>query len=157
MDRAARDRVACYTIAAMYAAWAIGVAWLARRRADQLVRFVWLALFVDLAALVGLTVVASASVNQSWTSDVLVNGFFMIPILAATQFRPWVCAAVAAPTVAAYPGSSIAAKSANGEPWSSVLLRTCLLAGICVGSVLLSGWPGRASARSGVSWWTATN
>jgi two-component system, NarL family, sensor kinase len=133
-----RDRVACYTIAAIYAAWAIGVAWLARRRADQLVRFVWLALFVDLAALVGLTVVASASVNQSWTSDVLVNGFFMIPILAATQLRPWICAAVAAPTVAAYLGSSIAAKSANGEPWSSVLLRTGLLAGICVGSVLLS-------------------
>ncbi len=134
----ARDRVACYTIAAIYAAWAIGVAWLARRRADQLVRFVWLALFVDLAALVGLAVVASASVNQSWTSDVLVTGFFMIPILAATQLRPWVCAAVAAPTVAAYLGSSIAAKSANGEPWSSVILRTGLLAGICVGSVLLS-------------------
>ncbi len=134
----ARDRVACYTIAAIYAAWAIGVAWFSRRRADQLVRFVWLALFVDLAALVSLAVVASASVNQSWTSDVLVNGFFMIPILAATQLRPWVCAAVAAPTVAAYLGSSIAAKSANGEPWSSVILRTGLLAGICLGSVLLS-------------------
>jgi two-component system NarL family sensor kinase len=134
----AHDRVACYTIAAIYAAWAIGVAWLARRLADQLVRFGWLALFVDLAALVVLAVVASASVNQSWTSDVLVTGFFMIPILAATQLRPWVCAAVAAPTVAAYFGSSVAAKSANGEPWSSVILRTGLLAGICVGSFLLS-------------------
>ena len=134
----ARDRVGCYTIAAIYAAWAIGVAWLARRRADQLLRFVWLALFVDLAALVGLAVVASASVNQSWTSDVLVNGFFMIPILAATQPRPWVGAAVTAPTVAAYLGASIAAKSANGEPWSSVILRTGILAGICVGSVMLS-------------------
>jgi two-component system, NarL family, sensor kinase len=134
----ARDRVGCYTIAAIYAAWAIGVAWLARRRVDQLLRFVWLALFVDLAALVGLAVVASASVNQSWTSDVLVNGFFMIPILAATQPRPWVGAAVAAPTVAAYLGASIAAKSANGEPWSSVILRTGILAGICVGSVMLS-------------------
>jgi two-component system NarL family sensor kinase len=134
----ARDRVGCYTIAAIYAAWAIGVAWLARRRVDQLLRFVWLALFVDLAALVGLAVVASASVNQSWTSDVLVNGFFMIPILAATQPRPWVGAAVTAPTVAAYLGASIAAKSANGEPWSSVILRTGILAGICVGSVMLS-------------------
>jgi two-component system, NarL family, sensor kinase len=134
----ARDRVGCYTIAAIYAVWAIGVAWLTRRRADQLFRFVWLALFVDLAALVGLALVASASVNQSWTSDVLVNGFFMIPILAATLPRPWVGAAVAAPTVAAYLGSSIAAKSSNGEPWSSVVLRTGILAGICVGSVLLS-------------------
>jgi two-component system NarL family sensor kinase len=134
----ARDRVGCDTIAAIYAAWAVGVAWLARQRGNQLVRFVWLTLFVDLAALVGLAVVASSSVNQSWTSDVLVNGFFMIPILAATQLRPWVCTAVAAPTVAAYLGSSIAAKQANGEPWSSVVLRTGILAGICVGSVLLS-------------------
>jgi two-component system NarL family sensor kinase len=134
----ARDRVGCDTIAAVYAAWAIGSALLTRRRADQLIRFVWLALFVDLAALVGLSVAASASVNQSWTSDVLVNGFFMIPILAATQARPWVGAAVTAPTVAAYLGSSIAAKLANGEPWSSVLLRTGILAGVCVGSVLLS-------------------
>jgi two-component system NarL family sensor kinase len=134
----ARDRVGCDTIAAIYAAWAIGVAWLAQRRANQLVRFIWLALFVDLAALAGLAIVASSSVNQSWTSDVLVNGFFMIPILAATQLRPWVCTAVAAPTVAVYLASSIAAKQANGEPWSSVVLRTGILAGICVGSILLS-------------------
>ena len=100
----AHDRVACDTIAAIYAVWAIGVAWLAQRRADQLVRFMWLALFVDLAALAGLAVAASSSVNQSWTSDVLVNGFFMIPILAATQLRPWVCTAVAVPTVAVYLG-----------------------------------------------------
>ena len=98
----------------------------------------WLALFVDLAALVGLAVAASSSVNQSWTSDVLVNGFFMIPILAATQLRPWVSAAVLVPTVAAYLASSIAAKQANGEPWSSIILRTGILAGICVGSILLS-------------------
>ncbi len=134
----ANDRVACDTIAAIYAVWAIGVAWLAQRRASQLVRFMWLALFVDLAALAGLAIAASASVNQSWTSDVLVNGFFMIPILAATQLRPWVCTAVAVPTVAVYLGSSIAAKQANGEPWSSIVLRTGILAGICVGSVLLS-------------------
>jgi two-component system NarL family sensor kinase len=134
----ARDRVACDTIAAIYAVWAIAVAWLAQRRANQMVRFMWLALFVDLAALAGLAVVASSSVNQSWTSDVLVNGFFMIPILAATQLRPWVCTAVAAPTVAVYLGSSIAAKQANGEPWSSIVLRTGIIAGICVGSILLS-------------------
>jgi two-component system NarL family sensor kinase len=134
----ARDRVACDTIAAIYAVWAIAVAWLAQRRANQMVRFMWLALFVDLAALAGLAVVASSSVNQSWTSDVLVNGFFMIPILAATQLRPWVCTAVAAPTVAVYLGSSIAAKQANGEPWSSIVLRTGIVAGICVGSILLS-------------------
>ena len=134
----ARDRVACDTIATIYAVWAVGVALLAQRHGRQLVRFMWLALFVDLAALVGLAVVASSSVNQSWTSDVLVNGFFMIPILAATQLRPWVSVAVLVPTVGAYLASSIAAKQANGEPWSSIVLRTGILAGICVGSVLLS-------------------
>ena len=134
----ARDRAACYTIAAIYALWALGVALLAQRRGRQLVRLMWLALFVDLAALAGLAVAASSSVNQSWTSDVLVNGFFMIPILAATQLRPWVSAAVLVPTVAAYLASSIAAKQANGEPWSSIILRTGILAGICVGSILLS-------------------
>jgi len=133
----ARDRVACDTIAAIYAVWAIGVAWLAQRRVEQLVRFMWLALFVDLAALAGLAIAASSSVNQSWTSDVLVNGFFMIPLLAATQLRPWVCTAVAVPTVGVYLASSIAAKQANGEPWSSIVLRTGILAGICVGSILL--------------------
>jgi two-component system, NarL family, sensor kinase len=134
----ARDRVACDTIAAIYAVWAVGVAWLAQRRVEQLVRFMWLALFVDLAALAGLAIAASSSVNQSWTSDVLVNGFFMIPLLAATQLRPWVCTAVAVPTVAVYLASSIAAKQANGEPWSSIVLRTGILAGICAGSILLS-------------------
>ncbi len=129
---------ACDTIAAIYAAWAVGVAFLAQRRDQKLVRFMWLALFVDLAALAALAVVASSSVNQSWTSDVLVDGFFMIPILAATQLRPWVSAAVLVPTVAAYLTSSIAAKQANGEPWSSIVLRTGILAGICVGSILLS-------------------
>ena len=137
----ARDRVACYTIAAIYAAWAAGVAIFAQRRGRQLVRFMWLALFVDLAALAALAVVASSSVEQSWTSDVLVNGFFMIPILAATQLRPWVSVAVLTPTVAVYLASSIAAKQANGEPWSSIVLRTGILAGICVGSVLVDASP----------------
>jgi two-component system NarL family sensor kinase len=134
----ARDRVGCDSIAAIYAAWAVGVAWVAKRRSAQLVRFMWLALFVDVAALAALAVVASVSVNQSWTSDVLVNGFFMIPILTATQLRPWVSVAVTFPTVVAYLASSIAAKQANGEPWSSIVLRTGILAGICVGSILLS-------------------
>jgi two-component system, NarL family, sensor kinase len=134
----ARDRVGCDSIAAVYAAWAVGVAWLAKHRGAQLVRFMWMALFVDLAALAALAVVASLSVNQSWTSDVLVNGFFMIPILTATQLRPWVSVAVTIPTVVVYLVSSIAAKQANGEPWSSIVLRTGILAGICLGSILLS-------------------
>ncbi len=49
---------------------------------------VWLALFVDVLALAVLTVVASLSDQESWTADILLNGFFLIPMLATTQLRP---------------------------------------------------------------------
>ena len=98
----------------------------------------WSALFLDLGALAALTLVAGASARQSWTADVLVNGFFLVPLMAATQLRPGVCAAVVAPTVAVYLVSSILTKSANAEPWESILLRTLVLVGLGCGCVALS-------------------
>ncbi|MBV9195497.1 MAG: hypothetical protein JO168_15245 [Solirubrobacterales bacterium] len=50
----------------------------------------------------------------------LVNAFFLIPMLASTQLRPGVAAAVTGPAVAAL----IAAQNANAEPWASIALRT---------------------------------
>jgi two-component system, NarL family, sensor kinase len=132
------DRGGCYAIAAVYAVSSAGVSWLVRRGGEQPLRLIWLALFVDLLALAALAIVASQSAKQSWTADVVVNGFFLIPVIAATQLRPWVCAAVAAPTVAVYLASSIASKQANTEPWGSILLRTAVLAGVAAGCVLLS-------------------
>jgi two-component system NarL family sensor kinase len=129
---------ACYAIAGAYAVWAIAVGvWGWRGRAVAL-RFVWVALFVDLIVLASLTLLAGASARQSWTADVLVNGFFLIPLLAATQLRPDVCAAVVAPTIAAYFLSSALTKSANAEPWDSILLRTLVLAGLGCGCVAVS-------------------
>ena len=148
----ARDRVACDTIAVIYTVWAIGVAWLAQRRADQLVRFMWLALFVDLAALAGLAFAASSSVNQSWTSDVLVNGFFMIPLLAATQLRPWVCTAVAGPDRGGVPRvrASRRNKRTASRGRRSSCARESSPASVWAASSC-AGWPGTACSPSGAS------
>jgi two-component system, NarL family, sensor kinase len=134
----AHDRRTSYLIVAAYALWAAATAVWTRRGGVGPIQFVWLALFVDLLALASLTLIAGVASRQSWTADVLVNGFFLIPMLAATQLRPWVCTSVMVPTVVVYLAASIATKSANGEPWSSVLLRTMVLAGLGVGCVALS-------------------
>jgi two-component system NarL family sensor kinase len=113
------------------------VAW-TRRGGLAVLRLGWLALFGDLAGLVALTLLAGRSAEQSWTLDVVVDGFFLLPLLAATQLRPLVCAAVVAPTGAAYLAAGLATHVANGEPPASVLVRTVALVGLAAGAVALS-------------------
>ncbi|MCW2526595.1 MAG: putative two-component histidine kinase [Pseudonocardiales bacterium] len=132
------DRTTCVVIVVIYAGWSIGVGLMTARGGEAPVRYIWLALFVDVLAFAALTLVAGSSAEQSWTAHLIINGFFLIPVIAATQLRPWVCGMVAVPTLAVYLGSSIATKQANTEPWSSILLRTSILAGLCIGGVLLS-------------------
>jgi two-component system NarL family sensor kinase len=134
----AHDRTASYLIVICYAVWAVGLGLWTRRGGITPVRWMWVALVVDALALGTLTLVAGASAQQSWTADILVNGLFLIPMLAASQLRPGVCAAVVAPTVLVYFIANIATKSANSEPLSSVLLRTFVLAGLGAGCVALS-------------------
>jgi two-component system NarL family sensor kinase len=130
-------RVACGVVAGAYACWTIAITVGALRGGERVVRMIWLALFVDLLVLVVLSVLASRS-EQSWTADVLVNGFFVIPMLATTQLRPGVGAAITVPTVAAYLGSLIAARHANVEPWAAIIISTGVLAALSLGCVLLS-------------------
>jgi two-component system NarL family sensor kinase len=130
-------RVACDVVAGVYVCWVIAVTSFALRGGERVVRLIWLALIVDLLVLVVLCVLASRS-EQSWTTDVLVNGFFVIPMLVTTQLRPGVGAAITAPTVAAYLGSLIAARHANVEPWGAIITSTGVLAALSVGCVLLS-------------------
>ena len=133
-----KDKLACDVLAGAYSVWALAVgAWGWGGRSAAL-RFAWVALFVDLAVLATLTLLAGASAQQSWTAYVLVNGFFLIPPLAAAQLRPEACAAVTVPTVAVYLLSSILTKSANAEPWDSILLRTLVLCGLGGSCVALS-------------------
>lgn len=129
---------ACWAILAGYAAFEAAVTVWTARGGPGPVRWMWLALLVDAAALSAVTLVAGVGSAQSWTADVLINGFFVIPLLAATQLRPMVCLAVTAPTTVAYFVVSVATKDANGEPWSSILLRTLVLAGLSAAAVALS-------------------
>jgi two-component system, NarL family, sensor kinase len=128
----------CAGLAAAYAIWAVGLARWTSRGGEAPVRFIWLALFVDLALLASLTLIAGVTSEQSWTADILVNGFFLIPVLAATQLRPGICAAVAIPTVVVYFAASAATKEANKEPWNSIMLRTLVIAAVAVGCIGLS-------------------
>ncbi len=127
-----------YLIVSIYGVWAVAVTVWSERGGPAPVRFVWLALFVDLLALGGLTVLDGVAASQSWTADVLINGFFIIPVLAATQLRPRVCAAVVGPTVAVYLAVSVVTRAANAEPWSSIALRTVVLAGLGAGCIGLT-------------------
>lgn len=130
--------ITSYLIVALYGVWAAGVTVWSVKGGSGPVRFVWLALFVDLLALGSLTLLAGVAASQSWTADILINGFFLIPLLAVTQLRPGVCAAVVGPTVAVYLAVSIATQSSNSEPWSSILLRTLILAGLGGGCVAVT-------------------
>jgi two-component system, NarL family, sensor kinase len=139
----ARNATACYVVAGAYAVWVVSIAVLGWRGGAMALRMVWVVLLVDLVALGTLTVLAGASARESWTADVLVNGFLLVPVLAATQLAPRIGAAILAPTVGVYLAVSIATRDANAEPWSSVALRTAVLIGISVGCVALSWDPAR--------------
>jgi two-component system NarL family sensor kinase len=67
-----------------------------------------------------------------------VVGLFLLPVLAATQLRPAICAAVAGPAVAVYFATSWATQAANEEPFASIALRTFLLAAMAAACVGLS-------------------
>jgi two-component system NarL family sensor kinase len=128
----------CFAIAAAYPVlWALSLPLLgrARRRGRDLS---WVLLLLDIVVLGSITMLAGLSADTSWAAYVIVNGFFLLPILAATQLSPLVGTALAVPTVAVYVLSSVTTREANDEPWESLLLRVAVLVGVCFGSVALS-------------------
>ena len=129
---------AYYGIVTAYALAAAAFARWAWRGGDAVARWGWLGLFADLVVLASLTLVAGVDAQLSWTSNVLVIGFFLLPVLAATQLRPGVCAAVVVPTVVVYLVASLVTQAANDEPWESIILRTFMLASVGVACVGLS-------------------
>lgn len=129
---------ASWVVAVAYAAAAVALALWVRRGGPAPVRLGWLGLFVDLAVLSTVTLIAGASAQTSWTADVLVNGFFLVPMLAATQLRPGVCASVSGATAVLYLGVSLGTRAANEEPLASVLLRSAAMAAVAAGAVALS-------------------
>lgn len=128
----------CFGIAGGYAlAVLLLTGWL-QRRGPAAVEWGWLGLYVDLVALSALCVVTDESADLSWTSYVLLNGFFLLPILAATQLRWGVCASVVVPTVVFYFIEGLVTQEANEEPTASIVLRTLVLAGVGVAAIGLS-------------------
>ncbi len=128
----------CAAIAGGYALWALAVALWVRQGDASAVRPAWLALLVDVVVLGVLTLLTGVAVPQSWTSDVFTTGFLLIPVLAATQLRAWVCAAVVVPTAVVYFLAAVATRDANAEPWASLLLRSLVVVGVALGCVGLS-------------------
>ena len=133
----ATQRVPSTALAFGYLAWSVALAGLAGTGARDVraVSRAWPALLADLVAVTALTVVAGLEA-VSWTATVLTYAFFVVPVLAATQLRPWLCAGVCVPTVAAYFAAGVVARQVNGdEPWWSIVLRTAVLARVCAGAV----------------------
>ena len=129
----------CFAVALAYPLlWAAATFGLARLTPAARSRLLWVPLALDILVLGTVTVLAGPSADVSWTAYMVVGGFYLLPVLAATQLRPTVAAALAVPIVGVYLFSSISTREANDEPWSSLLLRTTVLVLVCAGSVALS-------------------
>lgn len=139
-----RFQLLCLLLSIGYAVWALGIAAWLRRDPAHLVRLTWLVLTVDLLLFGVLNQLAGVSDDLSWTAYILVNGFLLIPVLAAAQLRMRLSIAVSAGAAVLYLLSSIAARQANGtpgsdgEPWASVLMRTLVVVAVGAGAVLLT-------------------
>lgn len=133
----AEQLIPCWVIVGCYLLWTIATGFLAT--ADpRAQRLLWVALVVDVAVLTLLTLLSDTAATQSWTPYLLINGFFVIPIIAAAQLNPWMCAAVVAPTVLVQFVAGALIRDVGGEPWSYVVLRTVVLSAVSLGAVLLS-------------------
>jgi two-component system NarL family sensor kinase len=130
-------RLPTLLIAAAYLFWAVAVYIAVRVNDERVLRFSWIALIGDVFALGIVTLTAAVADNVSWTGDLLLNGFFLLPVLAAVQLRPWVAVTTVLPTLAVFLFCSAIARQAESQPWSYVWLRVLALAGLSIGCVLL--------------------
>ncbi len=126
----------CWVVVGCYLVWSLAI--YALGTGDRTRRFLWLALFVDVAVLASLTLIADTTAEVSWTPYLISSGFFLIPVIAAAQLSPTICAAVVIPTVGVYLISGLITRDAEDEPLSYTLLRTLMLATVGLGAVLLS-------------------
>jgi len=138
-----RDGLVCVIVLAAYvvtvgcwSVWALRP--LHRSAAPTKERVTLLVLGADIAAISVLSVLTGLTAPEDWTSDVLRNGLFLIPLIAAAQLSPRISGAIAIPTVLAFLATSWITKSSNNEPWTSILLSTTVLSGLAAGSVALS-------------------
>ena len=127
-----------WIIVICYLVWAVVVGLRVSQASAEAAPYVWLALLFDVLATSALTLVADASAQQTWTAYVVINGFFLLPVIAAAQLNPWVCGVVSLVAVLTYLGSSVATRDDHLEPGWALVLRTGLLAVVGLGCALLS-------------------
>jgi len=138
-----RHREICVAVVAAYvviigcwSAWALRSA--ARTTISTRTMVTLLVLTADVTVVSVLSVLTGATSPQAWTSDVMRNGFFLIPLIAAAQLDPIISVAVAIPTLSVFTLTCWITRTSNGEPWSSILLSSLVLAGLAGGSVAAS-------------------
>jgi two-component system NarL family sensor kinase len=119
-----------------WSAWALGTA--ARAALPIRTPVTLLVLAADVALISVLSVLTGITSPDDWTSDVMRNGFFLIPLIAAAQLNPIISGAVAVPTLSAFIATCWITRSSNQEPWASILLSSTVLAALAGGSVALS-------------------
>jgi two-component system NarL family sensor kinase len=138
-----RNALVCVTVLAAYvvtvgcwSGWALRPVHRPAVRTKE--RATLLVLGADIAVIAVLSALTGLTAPEDWTSDVLRNGLFLIPLIAAAQLSPRISGMIAIPTVVAFVATSWITKSSNDEPWASILLSTTVLAGLAAGSVALS-------------------
>jgi two-component system, NarL family, sensor kinase len=138
-----RNALVCVTVLAAYvvtvgcwSGWALRPVHRPAVRTKE--RATLLVLGADIAVIAVLSVLTGLTAPEDWTSDVLRNGLFLIPLIAAAQLSPRISGMIAIPTVVAFVATSWITKSSNDEPWASILLSTTVLAGLAAGSLALS-------------------
>ena len=97
-----------------------------------------LMLGTDLAVVAALSALTGVVSPDSWTSDVLRTGLFLIPLIAAAQLDPYVSGAIVVPTLTTYLVVAWINQQANAEPWGSILLTFLILAALAGGSGAVS-------------------
>jgi two-component system NarL family sensor kinase len=133
-------------IVSVWALWAQRSADQSDRRTQRVVAL--LLLCADLTVVAVISVDTGLSSPETWTSDVLQHGLFLIPLIAAAQLDPAVSTMIAIPTVLTFFVVNWVDREANGhEPWGSILLRTAVLVGLAAGSVALS-WIQQSKTRT---------
>ena len=123
----------CVAVVAVYvvvigcwSAWALRTA--ARAVLPTKTPVTLLVLAADVALVSVLSVLTGITSPDDWTSNVMRNGFFLIPLIAAAQLDPIISGAVAGPTLSAFIATCWITRSSNQEPWTSILLSSTVLA-----------------------------
>jgi len=123
-------------IVGCWSTWALRPAARAIIHTKKLIIFLMLS--ADVAVVSILSVLTGITSPESWTSNALRNGLFLIPLIAAAELNPKISGAMAIPTVLAFVAVSLITKSANEEPWTFILLGATVLAILAAGSIALS-------------------